>query len=349
MKDKEIQALETRPFRKRIYITLGPASSKGERLQQLLHSGIHGVRINMSHANHDELPSLLQTIRYLAPGIEIAADLRGRKIRIGPLANGKIELKVSNKFTMVPSEKEIMGSESMASVNYPNLTEKLEKGTIILLDDGALTLRICEIEAEAITCNVERGGTLPERSGVNLPGQKLGIPALMDKDYKDLDFLRQYCPDQIYLSFTETIADLELLRGALKERHMKSKIISKVETLVAVHHFRELLDNSDAVCIARGDLGVEIPYYKMPFTQRALVEAAKKTNKVVLLAGELLYSLIKRHTPFRAELTDIITAVEQGVSGFVLSDETAIGIDPINAVEVLQSLIVEAETELKNS
>lgn len=335
--------MEKRPFRKRIYITLGPTSSRGERLQQLLHSGIHGVRINMSHANHDELTSLLQTIRYLAPGIEIAADLRGRKLRIGHLPNGKTDLKVSDKFILVPSEKEIIGSKNMASVNYLSLAEKLEKGAIILLDDGALTLRVCEIEDEAIICNVERGGTLPERSGVNLPGQKLDIPALTDKDYNDLDFLSQYCPDQIYLSFTETSDDLELLKEALKERYMESKIIAKIETLVAVQHFRELLDNSDAVCIARGDLGVEIPYYKMPFTQRALVTAAKKTDKIVLLAGELMYSLITRQTPFRAELTDIITAVEQGVSGFVLSDETAIGIDPLNAVEILQSLIVETE------
>jgi len=342
--------METTPFRTRIYITLGPVSSRGERLQALLHSGIHGVRINMSHANQDELPSLLQTIRYLAPGVKIAADLRGRKLRIGPLPDGAINLKVGERITLVPTQEEIMGSEHLVSVNYPDLADKLEKGkTMIFMDDGALALRVTDIAAEAVVCTVERGGTLPERSGVNLPGQQLKLAALTDKDYRDLDFLSTYCPDEIYLSFTETRDDLELLRHALKTRYMEAKITAKIETLVAVQHLRELIEAADTLCIARGDLGVEIPYYRMPFTQRALIKAAKDAGKPVLLAGELMYSLVTRPTPYRAELTDIITAIDQGVSGFILSDETAIGTDPLNAVEVLQSLIREAETELKNS
>jgi pyruvate kinase len=332
-------------MRTQLHITLGPASYKKQILAELLATEIAGVRINMSHADKDELCVLLRPVADVAPHIRIGADLRGRKLRIGPLPSGATRLKKGDEFRLIPMEGEEMGKVDAASVNYPNMENYLSRDTVIVLDDGGVHLSVCDLTKNGIVCVVRKEGTITERSGVNLPGKALDLPALTNKDYEDLDFLA-HCPlDFIYLSFTETQKDIELLREALKTRNMRTSIVAKVETAAAVDNIDGILQSADAICLARGDLGVEIPLPKLPFVQRHIIKAAHKAKKSVFLAGELMNSLVTRHTPFRAELTDIAVAVEQGVSGFVASDETAIGVDPMNAVHWFQACIEEAEKQ----
>ncbi len=326
-----------------IHATIGPASWKSERFRALLSSGIYGVRINMSHMNHGELPGLIEEMRDTAPHVFIGADIRGRKLRIGPLPGGEIFLKSGETFLLLPMEDERMGSHVHTTVNYPSMADSVKPGVEIVLDDGALSLRVNDVFRSEIVCTVERGGQLLERAGINIPGHTIHLPALTPKDYQDLDLLSNLSIDIVYLSFVESGRDIHLLRSALKERRMNPRLIAKIELSMALKNLEEILEESDGICLARGDLGVEVPLAEIPYVQRSVVESAQRISKPIILAGEVLYSLVQRTIPFRAELTDTVTAVEQGVNGFILSDETAIGVDPVNAVQVLQELIREAQ------
>lgn len=325
-----------------IHATLGPASWQGRNLEKLLDSPISAVRINMSHMDQEKLPVLFERIRSLAPHIALGADIRGRKLRIGTLPGGSLTLSKGDRFILIPVEGEDRGSKNSATVNYPAMAEVMKPKDKIILDDGALRLVVEKTTAHEVICHVTRGGILTDRCGVNTPNRQLNLPGLTSKDYTDLDFLSTIPLDLIYFSFAEKAEDIQLLRAALKQRNMNQPITAKIETRVAVDNFEELSAVSDALCMARGDMGVEIPMEELPYVQRSIIASAKRGEKTLLLAGEVLYSLIHRHEPFRAELMDIVTAVEQGVSGFILSDETAIGVDPVNAVQVLSTLITEA-------
>ncbi len=326
-----------------IHATLGPASLKGEAFKGLLSAGIDGVRLNMSHAILDDLPPLIKEIRLFAPHVLIGADLKGRKLRIGPLPKGEIDLKNGDTFILLPMDGDKMGSQFHATVHCPDMSDSMISGTEILLDDGALLLHVKNVYANEIVCIVERGGNLPQRSGINIPGQTINLPALIQKDYMDLDLLSEVSIDFVYLSYVETADDIHLLRSALKERHLNIPIIAKIELSIAIENLHEITKVTDGLCLARGDLGVEVPLPEIPYVQRYVVESAKMAGKPVFLAGEVLFSLVNRYLPFRAELTDVAVAVEQGVDGFILSDETAIGVDPANAVRILQTLISEAQ------
>lgn len=326
-----------------IHATLGPASWQGLSLEKLLNSEITAVRINMSHMDKEKLLPLFERIRTLAPHVALGADIRGRKLRIGPVPYGSVTLTEGEKFTLFPMEDEEMGTRHSASVNYPAMAEVLKAKDEILLDDGILHLIVEKSDSNEVVCRVTRGGKLTDRCGVNTPNRQLNLSALTPKDYQDLDFLNTIPLDLVYLSFAETGDDIMLLRNAMKERAMNQPIIAKIETQVAVNNLEDLIDASDGLCMARGDMGVEIPMEELPYVQRSIIASAKRRGKPILLAGEVLYSLINRHEPYRAELMDIVTAVEQGVSGFILSDETAIGVDPVNAITVLATLIKEAE------
>jgi pyruvate kinase len=326
-----------------IHATLGPASWQEQVLEGLLKSGIYALRINMSHMEHEKLCTLFNRIRALAPHVELFADIRGRKLRIGPLPGGGVTLVEGEMFTLIPMKGEEMGTERSASVNYPGMAQVLRPGDYIILDDGAIRFNVEKIEKYQLICRVVRGGKLTDRCGVNTPKRQLSLPALTSKDYTDLDLLSTMPLDGVYLSFAETARDIMLLRDAMKQRNMHQPIMAKIETQVAIDNLHDLIASSDGICLARGDLGVEIPMQELPYMQRNIIASAKEAGKPFILAGEVLYSLLKRHEPFRAELMDIITAIEQGAAGFILSDETAIGVDPLNAVTVLKILIEEAE------
>ncbi len=325
-----------------IHATIGPDSFEGQSLGALLSSGINAIRVNMSHMDHEKLPEMVRRIRSMSDQVQIGADIKGRKLRIGPLPEGDTFLKSGDTFTFIPVEGEEMGGQFYATVNYPKMAESISPDTTILLDDGIIVLRVKEICDDRILCMVERGGTLFERCGLNIPGHATNLPGITMKDCEDLDILSELNLDFVYLSFVETGRDIELLRSALHERNMDIPVISKIELSVAVENLDGILEFSYMICIARGDLGVEVPMQEIPYIQRRIINSASSKGVPVLLAGEVLYSLVKRHIPYRSELTDVVIAVEQGINGFILSDETAIGVDPANAVKILRSLISEA-------
>ncbi|MBF0542640.1 MAG: hypothetical protein HQK91_14455 [Nitrospirae bacterium] len=325
-----------------IHITIGPACRDLAILKNLIDLGVNNIRINLSHIKMAELPEITKRIRSVSKDVKIGADIRGRKLRIGSLIDGEITLAQGEVFRLFPSAVEMLGDRYCASVNFPDICTTLEKGAIVLLDDGAITLSVKDIFTDGVVCEVIKGGVLPQRSGVNIPGTATNLPPLTGLDYQFMEYFGDAAIDSVYLSYVESASDINILRESLKRIYKDVPIMAKVELLTAVNNLSEVTEASDSICIARGDLGTEIPLPKLPYVQRHIVKTVKEAGKPVILAGELLFSLVTRYTPFRAELTDIINAVEQRVDGFILSDETAVGVDPVNAVNMLNSLIEEA-------
>jgi pyruvate kinase len=336
-----------------IHATLGPASSQYTLLEDLVTAGTDVFRVNLSHYDAARLPGLIQKIRRAGQAvgrpITVGADLRGRKLRLGTFPGESVYLRAGQSFTLVPvgPSSEGPGTVKEATVNYPALPRTAKPGISILLDDGALRLRVERVEMGRVQCTVEVGGPLPQRSGVNLPGHAISSPALTTKDLKDLDTLAHLGPtpagvDLVYLSYVETEDDVSLLRQELAARELNLPVVAKIERAAALARLYSITAQADSICLARGDLGVEIPLPELPYAQREALVAAQRSGKPFLLAGEVLYSLTERQIPFRGELTDVIVAVEQGVSGFILSDETAVGVNPVNAVQTLRRLITRA-------
>ncbi|WP_420265259.1 pyruvate kinase [Candidatus Magnetominusculus dajiuhuensis] len=324
-----------------IHVTLGPACLTEPRLIELLNSGVSAIRLNMSYVNEGTLHSTISRIRQIAPHVKIGADIRGRKLRIGTVPGDKVTLRAGQTFRLYPSEDAKAGAEDYAYVSYPHMCSKLNAGAVVLLDDGAITLTVMEIKYGEIACRVETDAELTSGCGVNTPGCPIELPPLSAKDYGDIECLSKLSIDFVYLSYVERASDITILKETLRRYNMKDAVVAKVELAEAVKNLEEICAVSDEICIARGDLGVEVDLPKIPYIQRHIVKTARQAGKPVLLAGEVMLSLVNRYKPYRAELTDVIAALEQGVDGFILSDETAIGVDPANAVRHLQALIRE--------
>ncbi|MBV6341999.1 pyruvate kinase [Candidatus Magnetobacterium casense] len=322
-----------------IHVTAGPACLT--QLAELLTSGATAVRLNMSYVNSETLGDTVSDIRHLAPHIKIGADIRGRKLRIGGVPNGRVMLKTGQTFRLYPAQDTKMGAEDYAYVNYPAMPFNIEAGAVVLLDDGNIVLRVTKIKEGEIICTVETDAELTSGCGVNTPGYPVELPPLSKKDYDDIGLLSKLPIDFVYLSYVERAGDIAILKETLRQHNMKDTVVAKVELSEAIKNLDAICAASDSICIARGDLGVEIELPKLPYVQRHIVNTVKQSGKPVLVAGELMFSLVTRHKPYRAELTDIIAALEQGVDGFILSDETAIGVDPANAVRHLCALIRE--------
>ncbi|MCG6553739.1 MAG: pyruvate kinase [Candidatus Magnetominusculus sp. LBB02] len=322
-----------------IQITVGPACLYEQRLRELIDQGVTAVRLNMSYTNKETIISTVSLIKKVAPRVKIGADIKGRKLRIGALPLDKLELKAGQTLTLYLTDG-AKAAHGCAYVNYP-LNRTLNAGAVILLDDGAITLTVIEAKEGQCLCRVETDAVLTSGCGLNTPGFPIELPPLSAKDYADIEILSELPIDFVYLSYVERAEDIAILKEALRRHKMSEEVMAKVELAEAVRNLDDICAVSDSICIARGDLGVEVDLPQIPYVQRDIVKTAKKYGRPVLLAGELMLSLVNRHKPYRAELTDIINALEQGVDGFILSDETAIGIDPANAVRHLTALIGE--------
>ncbi len=338
-----------------IHFTLGPASWPEPVLHAILAAGATACRINLSHTQPEQLATWFAHVRRAAEvsgrALAIGADVRGRKLRIGPLPGGQIMLTVGQRLTLIPVgvAEERPGDGDWVSVNCPTLGQIARAGDRVLLDDGALRLRVEETQTDAVRCIVEVGGPLPERSGCNLPGRALQLPPLTPKDAADLDALATLHPDFVYFSYVEDDSDISALRAELAQRGLHIPIIAKIERAVAVANAAAIARVADGLCLARGDLGVEVSLPQLPAVQRYIAAMASALGTPLLLAGEVLFSLVTRRIPFRAEATDIAVAVEQGWTGFILSDETAIGCDPPGAVRWLHAIAEEARKEKKRA
>ena len=328
----------------KIVATLGPSSKSGEQLNALFRAGVDVFRINMSHTGHDELAQFVGTVRGVEEDagrpVAILVDLQGPKLRVGKLAGGELRLESDSEVVLVLGET--VNEVGALPIPQAEIFNVLTEGANILIDDGKVRLRVDEISKDRIRAAVLHGGLVKNNKGVNLPDTILPIPALTAKDRIDLDYALSLDIDWIALSFVQRPADVAELRKAVSGR---AGILSKIEKPAAFSTLGEIIDLSDAVMVARGDLGVELPLEQVPGRQKQIVRAARRAGKPVVVATQMLESMISAAVPTRAEVSDVATAVFEGADAVMLSAETAVGQYPVKAVAVMDRIAQAVESD----
>jgi pyruvate kinase len=342
----EINLLKDR--RTKIIATLGPASSKPEQIQQLIKAGVNIFRQNMSHGDHAYHIETYARIRKIAEELNqpvgILADLCGPKIRTGKFKNDSIELK--NNETVIVTTRDVEGKAGLIPSQYASLADDVELGDRILLADGTLELEVDKIEGTEITCTVIYGGKLGNHKGINLPGVNVSAPSLTEKDIADAALAIKLGVDFIALSFVRTAEDINDLRKLLDAQGCDARIIAKIEKPEALENASAILDAADGIMVARGDLGVELNPEQVPVAQHQLIDLARKKFKPVIVATQMLESMIEMARPTRAEVTDVAYAVTLGTDAIMLSGETAVGAFPVDAVRMMDKISRQTESYL---
>lgn len=334
--------------RTKIIATVGPASQRVEMLEQLIMSGVDVFRLNMSHGNIEQHLEVVRNIKYLNEKhglyIGIIADLQGPKIRIGEIADNKLTLSAGDTLTITTDE--IIGNHERISISYKDFAKDVKPKDIIMIDDGKVhfevisTDKIKEVKAKAIN-----DGVLSGRKGVNLPNTKISLPSLTDKDKANLEAIVNEGIQWIALSFVRSASDIIELKYVISQLCPENppKIIAKIEKPEAVKGIDEIIENTDAVMVARGDLGVEIPLQEVPLIQKYIVKKCLKHSKPVIIATQMMESMIKNITPTRAEVNDVANSVMDGADALMLSGETSVGDYPAKVVETMQKIIERIE------
>ncbi len=321
----------------KIVATLGPASSSEQMLHKLIKAGVSVFRLNFSHGDLDDKARLIGRIRTIAAGfsrpVAILGDLQGPKIRVGVFKDGGIELRPGDEVTV--TSRPVAGEAGIIPTVYENLPRDVRPGNQILLDDGLMELEVVETDDTDVRCRVKFGGFLKDRKGINLPGTKVSAPSLTEKDLQDLDFCIRQDVDYLALSFVRRAADVLDLKKRLDAAGSKIKVISKIEKPEAVEAFDEILEATDGVMVARGDLGVEIRPEKVPLIQKDIIRKCNLAGKPVITATQMLESMISNPRPTRAETSDVANAILDGTDAVMLSAETAAGKYPVEAVELM--------------
>ena len=329
----------------KILATLGPQTSSVESIKQLINSGVNAVRLNMSHGNYDFYSSLFENIHTarteLNSPLAILADLQGPKIRIGELKEPQIEIFSGKQIEI--TTKDIIGDDKIVSTSYKNLQRDAEAGDLILINDGLIRLKITRKKEKSIICEIENGGILSPRKGMNLPGMKLSTPSLTEKDFEDLSFLIKHPVDYIALSFVRKAEDIIQLKELMEKQGKEIPVIAKIEKKEAVDEFNSILNVADGIMVARGDLGVELSPAKVPVIQKEILQRCNEVGKLVITATQMLESMIKYQIPTRAEASDVANAVWDGTDVVMLSGETSVGKHPIETVKMMHEIIVNAE------
>jgi pyruvate kinase len=332
--------------RAKIVCTLGPSSATAERIGELIEAGMSVARLNFSHGSHEDHARTLQIVRTEAErrGRAIAAllDLQGPKIRVGRFANGAVELKPGAEFT-ISVDPSVVGDEKRVSTTYPGLMRDVKVGDQILLDDGYLSLAVTDVGAHEVKTVVVTGGTLKNNKGINLPGVDVSAPALSDKDKTDIGFALRYGLDYVALSFVRRPEDVLEAKKLLTVDGVSIPVISKIEKPQALDRLADIIDVSDGVMVARGDLGVELGPEKVPLWQKRIIEETNRRGKIVITATQMLESMITQPRPTRAEASDVANAVLDTTDALMLSGETASGAHPIEAVRTMARIIEEIE------
>ncbi|WP_438751878.1 pyruvate kinase [Pararhizobium sp. O133] len=329
----------------KILATLGPASNEEEMIQKLHEAGADLFRINMSHASHDMMRTLIKRIRNVEERcgrpIGILADLQGPKLRVGKFAEGKVDLVPGQTFTL--DSNEALGDAKRVYLPHPEILESVKPGHRLLIDDGKLHLRAEKCDGKSIVCSVVSGTKISDRKGVSLPDTLLGVGALTEKDRSDLDaVLETEDVDWVALSFIQRPEDLSEVRKISRGR---VGLMSKIEKPQAIERIDEIIELSDALMVARGDLGVEMPLEAVPGLQKQLIRAARRAGKPVVVATQMLESMISAPVPTRAEVSDVATAVFEGADAIMLSAESASGDYPVEAVATMASIASKIETD----
>ncbi len=327
-----------------IIITAGPSLDDDEVLRKMLSKNISWIRFNMSHGDHEEHLTRQKRIDRVAVSldkkIKYFIDLQGPKMRVMPVEGGALELRVGEKIR-VTSDTPVC-TKDMVSVDIPELYRYLKVGMPIFLHDGSIELKVTEVNENGAQCDILRGGVLEGHKGVNIPDALIPINTITEKDRNDLvSALGSMRVDGVALSFVRTQSDIDGLRELLGTHGSSAIVISKIETKLALHNIKSILEASDIVMFARGDLGVEIPAVKIPITQKELCLVASSLDTPVIVATQMLTSMKESSIPTRAEMTDVIEALVNGASFLMLSDETTVGDYPVEAVSVLDEAIIE--------
>ena len=333
----------------KIICTLGPSTDKGDVLKELMLQGMDVARFNFSHGNHDEhLKRLKKIEKYREElNIPVAAlmDTKGPEIRIGTFKDDKkIQLKAGQLFSL--TTRDIEGDETQVSISYPSLVYDVAPGIKILIDDGLVEMTVVEVTTTDIVCKVKNNGVISNKKGVNIPGVHLSMPYISEKDRLDILFAIEHKFDFIAASFVRTAEDVLEIRKMLNKHHSQIKIVAKIENLQGVHNIDEIIREADGIMIARGDMGVEIPYEELPAMQKMIIKKVYNSGKQVITATQMLDSMIKNPRPTRAEITDVANAIYDGTSAIMLSGETAAGDYPVEALQAMVKITVCTEGDI---
>lgn len=329
----------------KIVCTLGPATNSYEKILAVAKAGMDVARFNFSHGSYEDHQKRFDWVRQASAEIKkpiaILQDLQGPKIRVRKFEKDQIELTQGQRFTL--TIREVLGNEKEASVSYPTFNKDVKPHDTILLDDGNLTLKVIEVQDTDVHCEVVYGGILKNNKGVNLPGSILSVESLTDKDREDLSFGLKLGVDYVALSFVQKPEDIKLIKELIYYHGKDTPVIAKIEKPQAVTRITEILELTDGVMIARGDMGVEMQVHEVPPIQKEIIALCNKKGKPVITATQMLESMIYNPRPTRAEATDVANAVLDGTDAVMLSAETASGAYPIEAVEHMHNIIVAIE------
>jgi len=332
----------------KIIATIGPASEEVETLKKMLEAGMNVARLNFSHGSHEEhrrrIENLRQAAREAGKLLAIMLDTKGPEIRTGRLASGPVKLEAGQRFVL--TNREVPGDNQEVQVSYAPLPQEVTPGTTILLADGLISLKVVETTSTDIVCQVMSGGELGERKGINVPGVRINMPFLNDKDRDDILFGIKMGVDYIAASFVRTAEDVLEIRRILEQEGAAIDIIAKIESQEGVNNLDDIIQVVDGIMVARGDLGVEIPAEEVPLVQKLLVDKCTSAGKPVIIATQMLDSMINNPRPTRAEVSDVANAIFDGADAIMLSGETAAGKYPVEVVETMARIAYRAEQAL---
>ncbi len=331
--------------RAKIVCTLGPATSTPTRIRELIVAGMDIARLNLSHGEYSAHEKVYRAVRQASDAtghaVGILVDLQGPKIRTGRFADGPVTLHVGDRFTITTDD--ILGDRHRVSTTFKGMPGDVRTGDLLLVDDGKVTLRAVEVTDTDIVTEVVEGGVISNNKGINLPGVAVSVPALSEKDKEDLRWALRLRADMIALSFVRSASDIEDVHAIMDEVGVRLPVIAKIEKPQAVDNLSEILDVFDGLMVARGDLGVELPLEQVPLVQKRAVELARNRAKPVIVATQVLESMVENSRPTRAEASDAANAVLDGADAVMLSGETSVGAWPIDAVRTLARIIENTE------
>ena len=335
------------PRRTKIVATLGPASSDKVTLMRMIEAGLDVVRMNFSHGTAKEHTARVELVRELARkagrSVGVLVDLQGPKIRIGRFEHDRIELNVGDKFVLDAECK--LGDAHRVGLDYKNLPQDVSKGDTLLLDDGRVVLAVVAVRGTRIDCVVEQGGTLSNNKGINRKGGGLTAPALTEKDMQDIKTAAELKADYLAVSFPRSGADIQWARDLMLKAGGKALLCAKIERAEAIPALEEIIDASDSIMVARGDLAVEVGDAVVPALQKRMIRMARERNKLVITATQMMESMINNPIPTRAEVSDVANAVLDGTDAVMLSAETAAGKFPVETIAAMARVCLEAEKE----
>lgn len=332
----------------KIICTIGPASESEEKLRELMLAGMNVARFNFSHGTHEEqkkkLTSVLKVSNELGLPVATLLDTKGPEIRLRDFENGRAELCAGQTFAL--TTEEVMGTKERATITYKNLKNDVKPGMTILIDDGKIEMVIEKMTDTDIICRVINGGAVSNHKGINVPGAVLSMPYISDVDYEDIKFCAQMGYDFLAASFARTKEDILQVHKILDENNSKAKIIAKIENMQGIENLDEILEVSDGIMVARGDMGVEIPLEEVPVIQKDMIKKAVAKGKHVITATQMLESMISNPRPTRAETADVANAIYDGTTAIMLSGESAAGKYPVEAVMTMARIAERAERDI---